>query len=342
MVCWAWSFMSHYTCSIVIPGQEIIWTLLQAVSKTVLLIFTMHSVLVPQHQAFFNAHRLEQRPSSKLSFRVDTRSNLDLAKLTKLRTVSHFGPRKTRGSCSFRFCMANPAASCSIHSPDTVSLVSVDPQWQELVWRSTGVAVMATLIRSLLLIGTNQQALQGRAAPGRTFLFWAGPAPQHDPSIPIPGPGWCCCAALCQTAVSSCSKAPGEPWLRPVCLMQTCSQPATAMVLPGRAFNAISQTSEYEFGSPLPVVFFSHPKCPSSLSQSQGLSLLVVLAGQGVLELPNWVCTLAASWPCVGMKLVYPTSYNTHVSTRKNPSRHGKLIYKSKLQVCFLCRVSLP
>lgn len=43
----------------------------------------MHIVLVPQHQAFFNAYRVEQRPSFQLIFfRVGTRSNLDLAKLS--------------------------------------------------------------------------------------------------------------------------------------------------------------------------------------------------------------------------------------------------------------------
>lgn len=122
--------------------------------------------------------------------------------------------------------------------------------------------------------------------------------------------------------------------------MQTCSQPATAMILPGRAFNAISQTSKYEFGSPLSTVFFPHPKCPSSLPLSVPRTLppcFCSTGSAGAAKLGTYLgCILTLCWneTCLSNFIQHPYFH------QKKTSRHGKLIYKSKKQVCFLRRVS--
>lgn len=63
--------------------------------------------------------------------------------------------------------------------------------------------------------------------------------------------------------VQPCAEQPCHPAQRHLVsslhMMQTCLQPATAMILPGRALNGISQTSRFEFGSPLPTFFFLIP-----------------------------------------------------------------------------------
>lgn len=71
-------------------------------------------------------------------------------------------------------------------------------------------------------------------------------------------------------ACQPCSKAPGE-----FCLSD--ADVLSAMILPGSAFSAISQTSKYVFGSPLPTLFFSPSQTPffsPSLSLKDSPSLL--------------------------------------------------------------------
>lgn len=121
--------------------------------------------------------------------------------------------------------------------------------------------------------------------------------------------------------------------------MQTCSQTATAMILPGRAFNAISQTSKYEFGSPLPTVFFPHPRCPSSLPLSVPRTLPPCFSrtqSAGAAKLGTYLgCIPTLCW-----NETYLSNFLQHPCFhQKKSSRPGKLIYKSENQVCFLCRV---